>query len=292
MNRILRTGAVVGLLLLANVASGRDEAMPPDERPDAQPRRDTDQSVREAKAFTEWAAVEARLWKLTLENDDRTVATDQKAPVLNWSWSDNGRYYGNVHVFTAHGRPVAIVKYFEWFSPIEGVFFQCTSLTNVPLTATRDGQEIWAPRNNNVVMRDVPDAPAPAVTPAARLVQMRRIAEVFKVELDDKRGTEAYTTRQLRLMSRPIFRYGDKEGEVVDGALFAYAVSADPGALLILEAVRSKNDVRWQFGFPRAWSFSGRAEYAGQRVWEIEEVNLRADPKSNFYLNALPRTAK
>ena len=296
MNRIVCTGAMFGLLFLANFADGSEETRLDAEGPDAKPSQtkpEDDRSVREAKAFGERAAVEATLWKLGLEDDDRTHATDQKEPVLNWSWSDNGRYYGNVHVYTAHGRPVAIVKFFEWFSPIEGVFFQCTSLTDVPMTATRDGREIWTPRSNNVVMQDVPDAPVPANAAPARLIQMRRMAENFNAEVDDKLGVDAvYTVRRLRLMSRPIFRYGNPEGEFLDGAIFAYAINADAAVLLILEAVRSKNGVQWRFGFPREWSFSARASYLGKKVWEIEEINPRIDSKANFYLNELPRTVK
>jgi hypothetical protein len=256
-------------------------------------RPEDDQSVREAKAFAVRAALETKLWEIVVEDDDRTHATDQKDPVLKWSWSDNGRYYGNVHVYSSHGRPVAIVKFFQWFAPIEGVYFQCTSLTDAPLTATRDGRKIWMPGNNNVVMQDVPDAPVPANTAGARLIQMRHMAEDFKFEVDDKRGTGTdYTVRQLRLMPRPIIRYGEPAGEFADGAIFAYAVNTDPGAMLILEAVRVNDSVRWRYGVPRAWSFSARGAYLGKQVWDIKEIDPRLDSKANFYLNELPRTVK
>lgn len=250
----------------------------------------TDDTVRvESKAASERAAEEVAKWKLVFENDDREAITAEKDSVLRWSWSDNGRLYGNVYVYTARGRPVAIVEFFSWFSPIQGTFFQCTSLTSEPMKATRSGQEIWSPRSNNVVMHDVPQAPVPAETPATRLIQMRRMADAFQIEVDDKRGTDSQTTiRQLRLLSRPMHRYGNKESEVLDGAMFSYSISTDPGAILILEAVPTGNGPRWRYGLARVWSYGARATYSGKPVWKIEEVNPRADSKANFYLNSIP----
>jgi hypothetical protein len=295
MNRIVGTGAVFGLFLLAIFVYGSDETRPDAERADAKPSQAKpadEQSVREAKEFAERSAVEAGLWEIVL-NDGRTTATAPREPALRWSWSNNGRLYGDVYVYSAHGRPVAIVGICQFFSPIQGVFFQCTSLTDVPLKATRDGREIWAPATNNAIMHDVPDAPAPAKTAGTRLIQMRRMAEDFKAEVDDKLGVDpVYTVRPLRLLSRPIFRYGNAEGDYLDGAIFAYAINTDAAVMLILEAVRSETGVRWRYGFPRSWSYSGRATYQGKPVWEFKEINPRLDSKANFYLNELPRTIK
>ena len=256
--------------------------------PPAKQEEKSDDLVRtESKAATERAVEEIGQWKFHFEDEKLGTIVAEKGSALRWAWTDNGRAYGNLFVLSAQDRPVAIVEFFTWYSPIQGAYFQCTSLTNSPMSAKRSGEEIWRPTKNNVVMQDVPDAPTPAKTPAARLVQMRRLAEAFQVEVDDKRATEI-TARQLRLMSRPVHRYGKAEGTVLDGALFSFAVSSDPGAILVLEVVSSGDGPRWQFGFARVWSYGARASYDGKRVWEIEEVNPRADMKASFYLNALP----
>lgn len=284
----IRFALICSLLALAVIAVMLADVRADD--PPAKGAAPTDDTVQvESKAASERAAEEIAKWKLVFENDDRDEITAEKDSVLRWSWSDNGRLYGNVYVYAARGRPVAIVEFFSWFSPIQGTFFQCTSLTSEPMKATRSGQEIWSPRGNNVVMQEVPQAPVPAETPATRLIQMRRMADAFQVEVDDKRGADSQPTiRQLRLLSRPMHRYGKKEGEVLDGAMFSYSISTDPGAILILEAVPTKNGPRWRYGFARVWSYGARATYSGKPVWKIEEVNPRADSKANFYLNALP----
>ena len=275
---------VIGLLLaIAVIVAGVGAAEPP-----AKQEGESDDLVRtESKAATERAVEEIGKWKFNFEDEKLGNIVAEKDSALRWAWTDNGRAYGNLFVLSAQDRPVAIVEFFTWYSPIQGAYFQCTSLTNSPMSAKRAGQEIWRPKNNNVAMQNVPDAPPPAKTAAARLVQMRRLAEAFQVEVDDKRATEI-TVRQLRLMSRPVHRYGKPDGSVLDGAIFAYAVSSDPGAILVLEVVSSDDGPRWQYGFARVWSYGARATHSGKRVWTVEEVNPRADMKANFYLNALP----
>lgn len=231
-------------------------------------------------------------WQIVLENEEHTKAVSDKLSLLRWSWSDNGRLYGNVYIYSAEGRPVAIVEFFSWFTPIEGDFFQCTSLTDIPMTATRSSVEIWRPRKSNVEMHDMPYAPVPSDTATLRLVQMKRLAESFEVEVQDKRGTgTTLTKRQLRLLSRPIYRFSGDHSDVVDGAIFAYVISTDPGAMLIVDAVRRDGVLRWRYGFARVWSYEANAKLGGQQVWEIPEVDPRADPRADFYLNAIPAEA-
>ncbi|MFM9965796.1 MAG: hypothetical protein ACKV2Q_31835 [Planctomycetaceae bacterium] len=270
-------------VVMALMTSGVSAADPP-----VKQQGESDDLVKqESKAATERAVEEIGKWKFQFEDEKLGSIVAEKDSALRWAWTDNGRAYGNLFVLSAQDRPVAIVEFFTWYSPIQGAYFQCTSLTNSPMTAKRSGQEIWRPTKSNVVMKDFPDAPAPAKTATARLVQMRRLAEAFQVEVDDKRATEI-TARQLRLMSRPVHRYGKSEGTVLDGALFSFAVSSDPGAILVLEVVSTPDGPRWQYGFARVWSYGARASYDGKRIWEIEEVNPRADMKADFYLNALP----
>jgi len=63
-------------------------------------------------------------------------------------------------------------------------------------------------------------------------------------------------------------------------------------ALAPLAGGGERTDIRWRYGFPRSWSYSGRATYQGKQVWEIKEINPRLASKANFHLIELPRTAK
>jgi hypothetical protein len=114
---------------------------------------------------------------------------------------------------------------------------------------------------------------------------------LFKFEVVDKRVTVA--RRQLRFLPRTIFRFGEKTDDVFDGAIFAYvATSNDPAAMVILEAVRTENESRWQYGIPRSWSFAAKATFDDKTVWEVEDAYPFKDPQSSFYLNAIPNKGK
>jgi hypothetical protein len=250
-----------------------------------------DRTAGEARQAAAHAAREARLWEIAPEDGDGKAAVVEKNASMRWSWSNDGRYYGDVYIYTLDRRPVAIVQFFQWFEPIQGVYFSGTSLTDVPMKATREGRVMWSPRKNDILLRDVPEAPIPVAAPSARLVQMRRIAERFHFEVQDKRVTVA--KRQLRFLPRPIFRFGEKEGDLLDGAIFAYvATSNDPAAMVILEAVHEKNEVRWRYGIPRSWSFAAKAEYDDKAIWDVDDAYPFKDPEASFYLNAIPDRGK
>jgi hypothetical protein len=260
--------------------------------PGQQQSKTEDIEKEESNSALRRATRELSEWKIVLENEAHTTAICDKSSSLRWSWSDNGRLYGNVYVYSAKGRPVAIVEFFSWFTPIEGDYFQCTSLTSLPMAATRSGEEIWRPQSSSVEMHEMPKAPIPADMAALRLVQMKRLAESFEVDVQDKRGTgTTSTTRRLRLLSRPIYRFSGNNSDAVDGAIFAYVISTDPGAMLIIDAVRVDDKLRWRYGFARVWSYEASAKLGGQQVWEISEVDPRADPKANFYLNEIPTSS-
>src|SRR5262245_14574353 len=280
---LLLAGMLCGLVCVASAAA--DDA---GQLPDQSANERTKLEAREA---AERATSETRLWEMALENRDQTVAIVEPKPGLRWSWSNDGRYYGDVYIYTVNQRPVAIMQFFQWFQPIQGVYFSGTSLSDVPMKATRAGRVMWSPRKNDIVIRDVPDARLPESTPAARLVQMRRIAEKFHFEVQDKRVT--IVKRQLRFLSQPIFRFGEKTEDILDGAIFAYvATSNDPAAMVILEAVRGKDESRWRYGIPRSWSFAAKAVYDGKTVWEVEDAYPFKDPEASFYLNAIPVSDK
>ena len=279
----LLLGTVLGAASTA-IALGEDAARPRKNSTD-------DRTAAEARQASEHAAREAKLWEIVLKDGDGKAAVVEKNSAMRWAWSNDGRYYGDVYIYTVDRRPVAIMQFFQWFEPIQGVYFSGTSLTDVPMKATRDGRVMWSPRKNDILLRDIPRAPAPDAVPAARLVQMRRFAERFQFEVQDKRVT--VTKRQLRFLRRPIFRFGEEDGDILDGAIFAYvATSNDPAAMVILEAAREKNEVRWRYAIPRSWSFAAKASFDDKTIWDVDDAYPFKDPEASFYLNAIPDGSK
>ncbi len=142
-----------------------------------------------------------------------------------------------------------------------------TSLSNEPLECRGEEGERWQPKPAELAGRDLPDAPPPKTTEKGRLLQMGQLARRFRVVMK-----EATTNRpsELRLMSRPIYRFAAEKAGIVDGALYAFAEGTDPEALLLLEAVRGASDsLDWQYTLVRMTSRPLEAELDGRQIWSV-----------------------
>ena len=79
---------------------------------------------------------------------------------------------------------------------------------------------------------------------------------------------------QLRFLPKPLYRYElpDKDSPVVDGALFAFAHNEidDPEVLLVIEAQRTGNEVRWHYAPVRLTDREAWVKYKGKEVWRVD----------------------
>jgi hypothetical protein len=114
------------------------------------------------------------------------------------------------------GRPLAIVT-LEIYLADRGsarLTYEFVSLTPQKFDMKRPGVH-WMPHSTDLAMTEFDDAPVPADTPKARLVQMRELARRFTVaEQLGKQRTD------LRLLSQPVDRYEDPAANILDGAVF------------------------------------------------------------------------
>lgn len=85
---------------------------------------------------------------------------------------------------------------------------------------------------------------------------------------------------RLRLLSRPLYRYEKPEGDLVDGALFAFVSDAgtDPEIALVLEAVKEEKKETWRYRPVRFCISSLYVQYQDEEVW----TSLRDDPAGPF----------
>src|SRR5206468_2270608 len=104
-------------------------------------------------------------------------------------------------------------------------------------------------RAPGVELKPVPGSPAPAPTAAQRALQLRAIAREFSGRSLSDQG-QAW---ELRLLPRPLHRYENPEGDLLDGALFALVSTAgtDPEIILVIEARTTAAGPRWFFGAAR-----------------------------------------
>lgn len=175
------------------------------------------------------------------------------------------------------GRPEATIQMFR--APTKYWIHDWTSLATSAIVAEVGSAERWWPRPG-VEFNPVPNAPAPAATPPARLRQIRAVAEGFSATDDFlKKGWS-----QLRLMPRPWLRYGKAGSAVEDGALFAFALDTEPEVALMIESRTSPSGGRrWEYGLAPLTSFELKVSWKGSQVWASPWRKYAKDPSDIFY---------
>ncbi len=201
-------------------------------------------------------------------------------PVLVWDNPVSGTKIGILAVFTRNGRP-DVMGQFSFTSPQNAVN-EFHNLCGDKVVMKRGTNTIWSPAETSTKWQKLDTSEKPAATPQLRLVQMRRLAEKFTVE--DDFGWDKKELNQLRLLTTPVHRYGKPDEEVVDGAVFVYALATDPEAVLMLECVRSESGLSWRYGFGPMSIYALKAKLGNAVVWEIPERKQFGQPKSVQYV--------
>jgi hypothetical protein len=247
---------LVGLLLAASLSrrTPADEAPAPDE---AQER------LRVTKERVEKAAYEVKVFP-----EGETETPLEPEIVLRWQNPVRVQTGAAVLAIWPHnGRPEAMASIFVWNGDLCHEF---GSLSRVgKLTVHNRSSARLSFRDPGVEFKPVPGAQAPADTPAARLRQMKSIAERVTAKLaDETRNNE--NTEVLRLLAKPLYRYEIKDprsDSLLDGSLFAYVMGTDPEVVLLLEAVGSEKEAVWQYAFAIATTHAVEARLGEQVVW-------------------------
>jgi hypothetical protein len=199
------------------------------------------------------------------DGDEARPSLLMPSAALRWTNTVSGTRDGVAGVWVSGGRPDVVVQ-FAGFGSVWNAQFQSTSLK--PLTMERNGRKLWSPREG-VVLKLLPDAPAPADTAVKRMIQMRKLAERFEIVddfhpsyIDDK--TERHT---LRLLSKPLYRY-EANGDLIDGALLGYVIATDPEALLMIEAYKtSDGKAEWRYALAPMTVYALTAKLDGKEVF-------------------------
>lgn len=210
---------------------------------------------------------EALKWQMRLDDAGQTRAELNRQPVYIWTNpTRSGGQHGSVFVWLHKGRPVIVGSIFS--HPETGRRMICHELHSlVPgtLFPRRDAaDQTWEPKAS-VRLQVLTDPALPDASAARRLIQMRTIARKFTAHSIDYQKERW----ELRLLSQPLYRYEKPEGEVIDGALFAFVTSAgtDPEVVLVLEAHQVGNATAWYY---RAIRFSDSdlfVQYNGKEIW-------------------------
>jgi len=170
------------------------------------------------------------------------------------------------------GRPEASASIYPWEGNLVHDFASLSR--GARLVAREGGRVIWSPEAPGVEFKDIPGASAPADTAAARLRQMKVLADRFKVTMTGWKADKS-DREVLRLLPKPLYR--DELSEApgpgpgwIDGAVFAYVQGTDPEAVLLLEVFRQNGRPRWQYAFARATASGLEARLDKTVVWAVD----------------------
>lgn len=201
-------------------------------------------------------------------------------PALVWDNPVSGTKIGILAVFARNGRPDVMAQ-FSFTSP-QNVVNEFHNLCGDKLVMSRGTQPIWTPSETSTKWQTLDTPEKPAATPQLRLIQMRRLVSTFTVE--DDFGWEKTERHQLRLLTTPVHRYGNADDEVIDGAVFVYAMATDPEAVLMLECAKGDSGLYWRYGFGPMSIYALTAKLNGDVVWKISERKEFGQTKSVQYV--------
>ena len=223
----------------------------------------------------------ATVYDIRLGNDRKTQLKLLPEPVLRWNNPVSGVSDGLLVVWVGpNDRPEFAAQVFIAAGTKDLWLHEFQSLSLDSFTVSRDGAAQWQPRKPGVEMKIIDDAPPPAETPAQRLAQMRTIAKDFEAA-DDFEGQSRW---ELRLLAKPLHRYGRPKSDILDGALFAFAHGTDPEVFLIVEARSTAGKDRWHYGLAPMTAYALRASYKGKDVWNRPWQKPPFDPREPFYI--------
>lgn len=224
-------------------------------------------------------------YEFLLSPDFKAKLTVKPEPLLRFTNPVSGLQDGGFFLWTSEaGRPMVGAQVFLTSEDLWIHEFQ--SLAPVPFRVTRKGAETWEPKRAGVEVKPVPGAPVPANNPVQRLVQMRDIAKRFTAS-DEFEGRPQ--SDELRLLTKPLARFGAENSETVDGALFAHAHGTDPELLIVLEALKSEGAYRWHYSLAPMTGYALKASLDDKPVWEVAWRKPPFDPKEPFFIRVHSR---
>jgi hypothetical protein len=178
------------------------------------------------------------------------------------------------------GRPTALVT-IEIYQAPDGarvMAYEFLSLSETRFSLKHRSEKVrWDPAGPALEWKELPDAPRPAATAAARLTQMRQLARRFT-------ATERINDAPIecRLLAQPIDRYQSAAQKVADGAIFAYANGTNPELGVVLES----DGERWRYGVVRLTSAEASVTLDGRQVASFDRFSARGRTDGPYHNTA------
>jgi hypothetical protein len=227
---------------------------------------------------------EAESYSLAAASAPKKQLELKKEPVFEWSNpTRDGVQQGVVFLWLRDGRPAALACIFSqphWVAPGRKILHELHALESEKLLVTRDAENQWKPEAG-LARKELTDAAAPAETPVARQIQIKKLAAEFTGhEFVQEKGQERKQL-ELKLLPTPLYKYPTSKTGVIDGALFALVSDAgtDPEVLLLIEAREKNGKVSWEYACGR---FSDRELHVQRKDKEVFS-SILGDENTGLY---------
>ncbi|HEX5106764.1 MAG TPA: hypothetical protein VFV87_23250 [Pirellulaceae bacterium] len=228
-----------------------------------------DSSSAEQALRTRWQEVYGEIAASIEMSDGRSPLRLHDNPLLSYSNPVRSTdQHGSIFLWTDRGRPAVFGSIWSAENrtdhSLRNITHEFHSLsTSQNVQAIRDGRVQWSAGEPGIEWQTLADAPAPATTRSARLVQMRDLARRLTAKITAPEETE------LRLMPRPLYRYPEDTAGAMDGALLVFVLATDPELILLIEADDSDKPV-YRTAIARFGNVSMSVAYGDRQIWSCD----------------------
>ena len=263
--------SIFAVVIISSVAFAEDSEAKADEKAKAE---------KLAARRLEFMKTSVKDYEFVIGPDFKQGLTLNPDPLLRFTNPVSGLQDGCFVVWSSEaGRPMVGAQIFLTSEDLWIHEFQ--SLATVPFRVTRAGKSIWEPKSAGVERKLVPGAPQPAASAALRLTQMRDIAKRFTTsdEFEGRPKSDA-----LRLLTKPLLRFGEDSKDTLDGALFTHAHGTDPELMILIECLKIDNEYRWYYSLAPMTGYALKVTLDDKPNWEVSWRKPPYDPKEPFFL--------
>ncbi|HET6881853.1 MAG TPA: hypothetical protein VFI31_16935 [Pirellulales bacterium] len=215
------------------------------------------------------------------EGDDRAALELSPEPLLRYSDPPHESLEdATVWIWRRGERPAAMLK-LEFYPRLDRGptwSFCWTSLSGRPLDGQMEGGRSWTSRPADIAPQWLLDAPPPADDADGRLRQMRQLARRFTAY----RIYGEHGRTELRLLSRPVYRYKSQVEGITDGAVFSVMKDTNPHVELLIESALDGDAPRWRFACVRHADAECHLLLDGREVWQAE-MRAEIDPRRPYF---------
>lgn len=187
--------------------------------------------------------MEAEAYQITPKGSTKSFELKPK-PLMHWQNTVRQQEQGAMYVWFDGELPAVLASIFTYeYAGNAYCKHECISISDKPFSVKLGNVPVWAPKTAGANWKLIEDAGEPADSLPRRLTQMRNIARQFSGTVTNPEGE----TTKLTLLPQPLIRFQAPQQNIIDGAIFSFAVVTDPELLLMIEAFKENGKIQWRY---------------------------------------------